>query len=82
MGCVCTYKHNRVGAWCWTLAHSKPYCLLLTHTLVTFSFYGGHDSELDGLEMDAAFQEGKRVVLVYGKELCLGVQSAAHLLFI
>lgn len=42
----------------------------------------GHDSELDGLDMDAAFQEGKRVVLVCGKELCLGVRKAAHLIFI
>lgn len=37
--CVCTYKYNRVGAWGWTLARSKQYCLLLTRSPITFSFY-------------------------------------------
>jgi len=57
MGYVCTYKYNRAGAWGWTPAHSKPFCLLLTQSLTTFSFYAWAWFRVRGLDTDAAFQE-------------------------
>lgn len=65
VGYVCTYKYNRVGVWveCWPIANCK--CLLVPHTLITFSFYAWVWFRLDGLDMNAAFQEGKSSFAVW-----------------